>query len=130
MGSTCNLVNNMITLAVMQVAAEGLTLGIKAGLDLDALMEAESKGILGSQREGLERSVFLWNFEPPSFRQVLARKDIALANELARKLNVPMPVANIVEQLSIQCGNRSWENMDTHVIYRLQEKVAGVEIRS
>ena len=63
-------------------------------------------------------------------RQELARKDIALVNELARELNVPMPVANIVEQLSIQCGNRSWGNMDTHVIYRLQEEAAGAEIRS
>ena len=43
--------------------------------------------------------MFPGKFEPPSFRQALARKDIALANELARELNVPMPVANIVEQL-------------------------------
>ena len=130
MGSTCKLVNNMITLAVRQVVAEGLTLGMKAGLDLDALMEAGSRGILGSQREGLERTVFLGKFAPPSFRQALARKDIFLANELARELNVPMPVANIVEQVSIQCGNRGWGDMDTHVIYRLQEEAAGVEVRS
>ena len=130
MGSTCKLVNNMITLAVRQVVAEGLTLGIKAGLDLDALMEAGSRGILGSQREGLERTVFLGKYDPPSFRQALARKDVSLANELARELSVPMAVANFVEQISIQCGNRGWGNMDTHVIYRLQEEAAGVEIRS
>lgn len=129
MGSTCKLVNNMITLAVRQVVAEGLTLGMKAGLDLDALMEAGSRMILGTQREGLERTVFRGEFEPPSFRQALARKDIGLANELARELSVPMPVANIVEQVAIQCGNRGWGDLDTHVIYRLQEIAAGVEIR-
>ncbi len=128
-GSVCKLVNNMITLAVRQVVAEGLTLGMKAGLDLDALIEAGSRGILGSQREGLERTVFAGKFEPPSFRQALARKDIALANELARELSVPMAVANHVEQVSIECGNRGWGDMDTHVIYRLQEEAAGVEIR-
>ena len=130
MGSVCKLVNNMITLAVRQVVAEGLTLGVKTGLDLDALMEAGSRGILGSQSEGLERTVFLGKYDPPSFRQALARKDISLANELARELSVPMPVANIVEQISIQCGNRGWGDKDTHVIYRLQEEAAGVEIRS
>ncbi|MXX92972.1 MAG: NAD(P)-dependent oxidoreductase [Chloroflexi bacterium] len=130
MGSTCKLVNNMITLAVRQVVAEGLTLGMKAGLDLDALMEAGSRSILGTQKEGLERTVFLGKYDPPSFRQALARKDISLASELARELSVPMPVANIVEQISIQCGNRGWGDMDTHVIYRLQEEAAGVEIRS
>ena len=129
MGSACKLVNNMITLAVRQVVAEGLTLGMKAGLDLDALMEAGSRMILGTQREGLERTVFRGEFEPPSFRQALARKDIALANELARELSVPMPVANIVEQVAIQCGNRGWGDLDTHVIYRLQEVAADVEIR-
>ena len=85
MGSVCKLVNNMITLAVRQVVAEGLTLGMKAGLDLEALMEAGSRMILGTQREGLERTVFRGEFEPPSFRQALARKDIGLANELARE---------------------------------------------
>ena len=130
MGSTCKLVNNMVTLAVRQVVAEGLTLGMKAGLDLDALMEAGSRGILGIQREGLERTVFLGKYDPPSFRQALARKDISLANELARELNVPMPVANLVEQIGIQCGNRGWGDMDTHVIYRLQEDAAAVEIRA
>lgn len=130
MGSTCKLVNNMITLAVRQVVAEGLTLGMKAGLDLDALMEAGSRHILGTQKEGLERTVFQGKYDSPSFRQALARKDISLANELARELNVPMPVANLVEQLSIQCGNRGWGDLDTHVIYRLQEEEAGVEIRA
>ena len=130
MGSTCKLVNNMITLAVRQVVAEGLTLGLKAGLDLDSLMEAGNRMVLGHQKEGLEKTVFRGQFDPPSFRQALARKDIGLANELGRELSVPMPVANLVEQISIQIGNRGWGNMDTHVIYRLQEEMAGVEIRS
>ena len=129
MGSVCKLVNNMITLAVRQVVAEGLTLGIKAGLDLNALMEAGARGVLGHQREGLERTVFRGEFDPPSFRQALARKDIGLANELGRELNVPLPVANIVEQNSIQCTNRGWGDLDTHIIYRLQEYSADVEIR-
>ena len=130
MGSTCKLVNNMITLAVRQVVAEGLTLGIKAGLDLDALMESGSRRTLGTQKEGLERTVFQGKYDPPSFRQALARKDQSLANELARELNVPTPVANIVEQLAIQCRNQGWGDMDTHIIYRLQEQAAGVEIKS
>ena len=129
MGSVCKLVNNMITLSVRQVVAEGLTLGIKAGLDLNALMEAGSRGILASQREGLERTVFLGKYHPPSFRQALARKDIALANQLARELNVPMPVANLVEQIAIQCTNQSWQDMDTHIIYHHQQQLSNTQIR-
>ena len=130
MGSVCKLAVNMMTLGVRQVVAEGLTLGIKAGLELPALMEAGSRGVLGYQREGLEKTVFRGEFEPPSFRQALAHKDIGLATELGREVRVPLPVANIVEQLAIQCANRGWGDKDTHVIYRLQEDAAGVELRS
>ncbi len=130
MGSVCKLVLNMMTLSVRQVAAEGLSLGVKAGLDLPALMEAGSRGVLGYQREGLERTVFRGQYEPPSFRQALAHKDIGLANELGREVRVPLPVANIVEQLAIQCGNRGWADLDTHVIYKLQEDAANVDLRT
>ena len=130
MGSVCKLVINMMVLAEMQVVAEGLTLGMKAGLELPALMEAGSRGLLGRHRKGLERTVFRGLFEPPSFRQALARKDIGLATELGRELNISLPVVNMVEQLFIQCTNRGWGDLDTHVIYRLQEDAAGAEVRS
>ena len=39
-------------------------------------------------------------------------------------------MANILEQISFQCGNRGRGEMDTEVIYRLQEEAADVEIRS
>ena len=130
MGSICKLVNNMMTLAVRQVVAEGLTLGMKADLELPALMDAGSRGLLSYQRKRLEETVFLGTFEPPSFRQALARKDIGLAAELGRELEVPLPVVNLVEQLAIQCSNRGWGDLDTHVIYRLQEEAADVEVRS
>lgn len=129
MGSTCKLVNNMITLAVRQIIAEGLTLGLKAGLDLTSLMESGSRTVLGYQSEGLEKTVFKGQYEPASFRQALALKDITLANELGRDLDVPMPVANLVEQISTTVRKRGWGNLDTHVIYRLQEELSGVKIR-
>ena len=129
MGSICKLVINMMVLAEMQVVAEGLTLGIKAGLELPALMEAGDRGLLGRHRKGLERTVFRGQFELPSFRQALARKDIGMATDLGRELNVSLPVVNVVEQLYIQCANRGWGDLDTHVTYRLQEDASGVEVR-
>ncbi len=97
---------------------------------VEVMMEIGSRGLLGSQREGLERTVFSRNYDPSPIRQARARKDISLANELAREMKVPMPVANIVEKTSIQWGNRGRGEMDTEEIYRPQEEAAGVEIRS
>jgi 3-hydroxyisobutyrate dehydrogenase len=80
--------------------------------------------------EGIARTVFQGQFEPASFALALSRKDIGLATELGREFNVPMPVANLVEQIAIQGMNRGWGDKDSSVTFLLQEEVAGVEVRA
>jgi 3-hydroxyisobutyrate dehydrogenase len=60
----------------------------------------------------------------------LARKDIALANELGREFQVPMPIANLAEQIAIHGLNRGWGDKDSSVTFLLQEEAAGVEVRA
>ncbi len=129
MGLACKLVNNMMAFGMGQIIAEALTLGIKAGVDLDTLMESGSGGVFGSRRRGLERTVFSGDFDTPSFTLALALKDVSLANEMARDVRVPMPMTNLAEQLLIQCMNRGWAGKDFTVAFRLQEEAAGVEVR-
>ncbi len=45
----CKLVNNMMSFAIQQLVAEGLTLGLQAGVDLDVLMDTGSRGLLGAR---------------------------------------------------------------------------------
>jgi 3-hydroxyisobutyrate dehydrogenase len=80
--------------------------------------------------EGFVRTVFKGEYEPAGFALSLARKDIGLATELAKEFDVPMPVANLAEQMAIQAMNRGWADQDSTVIVRLQEEMAGVEIRA
>jgi 3-hydroxyisobutyrate dehydrogenase len=89
-----------------------------------------SRGLLGSRQELLAQTVFRGQFEPPSFTLALSRKDVGLATELGRQTNVPMPVANLVEQLLVQGINRGWAEQDYTVAFRLQEDVAGVQVRA
>lgn len=128
-GCVCKLVHNMMSFAMGQVVAEGLTLGAKAGVELEALLESGSRGLLGSRHELLAHTVFRGQFEPPSFPLALSRKDVGLATELGRQTNVPMPVANLVEQLLVQGINRGWAEQDYTVAFRLQEDMAGVQVR-
>ena len=90
MGSTCKLVNNMITLAVRQVVAEGLTLERKSwprSRCPDGSRKQDdtrhSKRRIRANR--LPRQIRLRHHSVKHWR----RKDISLANELARELNVP-----------------------------------------
>ena len=132
-GSVAKLVHNMIGHSVRQAIAEGLTLGVKAGVEPEALWECVRRGSLGRMRvlhEGLVRTMFRGEFEPASFALNLAYKDISLATELAREYDVPMPMSTLAEQIAMQAMNRGWAEHDSSVTVRLQEEQAGVEVRA
>ena len=132
-GSICKLVHNMVGHSVRQAIAEGLTLGVKAGVEPEALWEGMRRGSLGRMRilhEGLVRTMFRGEFEPASFALELAHKDISLATELAREYSVPMPLATLSEQVAMQAMNRGWKDRDSSVTVLLQEEQAGVEVRA
>ena len=132
-GSICKLVHNMVSQGVRQAIAEGLTLGVKAGVDAEPLWEAVRRGALGRMaglHAGLPSTVFRGRFEPADFALALSRKDVGLATELGREYNVPMPVAAFVEQQAIEGMNRGWADKDSSVLFLLQEEAAGVEVRA
>ena len=128
--SVCKLVNNMMSFVMGQVIAEGLTLGLKAGVDLDVLMDTGSRGLLGTRQELFSQTVFQGQFQPPSFTVGLYLKDVGLATELGREFNVPMAMANLAEQLLRQCINKGWADDDYTKTFLLQEEAAGVEVRA
>ncbi|MGE3537655.1 MAG: NAD(P)-dependent oxidoreductase [Candidatus Tectimicrobiota bacterium] len=132
-GSVAKLVHNMIGHGIRQAIAEGLTLGVKAGVDAVALWECVRRGAVGRMsglHEGIPRQVFTGQFDPPTFALALARKDIALATELAREYDVPMPVANLAEQIAMQGMVRGWGDRDSNVTFLLQEEAANVQVRA
>ena len=66
-GSVAKLVHNMIGHGVRQAIAEGMTLGVKAGVDTEALWQCIRRGSLGRMNvlhEGFVRSVFKGEYEP------------------------------------------------------------------
>ncbi len=132
-GSVCKLVHNMIGHGVRQAIAEGVTLGVKAGVEAEAVWECARRGALGRMlglHVSIPQTVFRGEYEPATFALALSRKDVGLATELGREFNVPMPVANIAEQIAIEGMNRGWGDKDSSVTFILQEEAAGVEVRA
>jgi 3-hydroxyisobutyrate dehydrogenase-like beta-hydroxyacid dehydrogenase len=132
-GSVCKLVHNMVGHSVRQAIAEALTLGVKAGVDAEAVWECIRRGALGRMHylhEGMPKTVLRGTYGPPMFSLALARKDIQLATELGREYSVPMPMTNLAEQIAIEAMNRGWGGLDNNVVFRLQEEAAGVEVRA
>jgi 3-hydroxyisobutyrate dehydrogenase len=133
-GCVCKLVHQMIGCGVTQAIAEGLSLGVKAGVDVTVVWEAVRRGLVGRMHmlhEQLPQTVFPGTYEPANFTLTLLRKDIGLATALGREHSLPLPVSSLVEQIIIQAVNRGWgERSGYTATYQLQEEAAGVSLRA
>ena len=132
-GSVCKLVHNMVGHSVRQSLAEGFTLAVKAGVEPEALWECMrhgSTGRMSALHDTIPKKVFSGNFTAPSFTLGLGYKDIKLATDLGRELNVPLPVAGIAMDVSTRAMNRGWSEEDVIASFKLQEEAACVEVRS
>jgi len=132
-GTIAKLVHNMISIVSRHLIAEGFTLGVKAGVKPEALLEAIRGASFG---QGLILShmipdvVFKGDFDSVRFALKLARKDIGLATALAREYDVPMPMAALGEQVMMEAMARGWGDKDSTAPWLLQEEAARVQVRA
>jgi 3-hydroxyisobutyrate dehydrogenase-like beta-hydroxyacid dehydrogenase len=132
-GTIAKLVHNMISICTRGVIAEGFTLGVKAGVTPEALLEAIRGASYGQGymlSHMLPEAIFKGDFDTVRFALKLARKDVGLATELARELDVPMPMAALHEQTMIEALARGWGDKDSLSPWMLQEEAAGVKVRA
>jgi 3-hydroxyisobutyrate dehydrogenase len=129
-GSVAKLVHNCAGYAVQTALAEVFTMGVKAGVEPLALWAAVRQCSLGRSRtfDRLADQFLPGKFEPPAFALKLAHKDVTLATELAREVNVPMRIASLVHAEMTEGLNRGWGHMDSRAPMMLQEERAGVKI--
>ena len=130
-GSIAKLVHNLSGYIIQTALAETFTMGVKAGLEPDALWEAVRQGALGRRRtfDTLQRNFLPQRFDPPDFALELARKDVALACEVGREFEVPMKLAHVTLAEMTEAMNRGWQRRDSRVAMTLQTERAGVEIK-
>ncbi len=133
-GCVCKLVHQMINSTISQAIAEGLTLGVKAGVDVKTLWECVRRGMVGRMHvlhAQVPQHVFRNDFSTDTFPLKLLRKDVGLATALARETSVPLPLASIAEQHLVAALNRGWGELAAYTVaFRLQEEAAQVELRA
>jgi 3-hydroxyisobutyrate dehydrogenase len=129
-GTVAKLVHNTAGFAIRAALAEVFTLGVKAGVEPLVLWQAVRQGAFGRKRtfDRLAEQFLPRLFDPPAFALKLAHKDVTLATELGRELNVPLRIAGLVHEELTEALNRGWGERDAHVAMLLQEERAGVNI--
>jgi len=124
------IVNNVMTMGNVAVAAEAMVLGVKAGMDPQRLFEILSTSG-GRSHHFLKRfpNVLAGDFAP-RFSIALSRKDLGLAARLAESLGVPMLTTAIVRQVYEAAAAAGLDGQDMAAVTALFERWAGVEVRS
>jgi len=98
-GQAAKAVNQVIICGYYSSVAEGLALGVRAGLDPKRLVEALSGGAAQSWVLANRSGRMIEGRYPPGFRLALHRKDLAIALELASSLGLRLPVAQLTAGL-------------------------------
>jgi 3-hydroxyisobutyrate dehydrogenase-like beta-hydroxyacid dehydrogenase len=123
-GTVAKLVNNMMAFCNAAAAAEGLMLGVTAGLDPAKLIQviANASGNSNAFKSFSERAM-KGVFSPPSFALNLAHKDLHLALELADELGVPLPQGSATHNLQRMARGMGLGPDDSSAILRVYETV-------
>lgn len=98
-GQAVKAVNQVILAGTYLGVAEGIVLAVKAGLDVEQVIEALSGGAAQSWVLANRAQRMLDNEYPLGFKLALHRKDLAIALDLAARVGAGLPVSALAAQL-------------------------------
>jgi 3-hydroxyisobutyrate dehydrogenase-like beta-hydroxyacid dehydrogenase len=102
-GLTAKLVHNQLLYTTLEAIAESFAMGVKAGLAPETLLKVVRDGAYSNLLNMLPRAVTGGDFKWADFGMGhITRKDQMVANQYGRELDVPQPLANLVEQKMIE----------------------------
>lgn len=126
-GQLTKAINQVIIAGTYAAVAEGVALGLAAGLEMEAALQAISGGAAGSWVLANRSGNMVRGAYPLGFRTRLHRKDLGIALGAARELGVPLPIAAWVEQLETGLIGRGYGDEDVSNIARAVREAAGLE---
>lgn len=125
-GQLTKAINQVIIAGTYAAVAEGLTIGLAAGLDLEAVQSAVAGGAAGSWVLSNRAQNMIRNRYPLGFRTRLHLKDLGIALDAARELGASLPVAAYVAQLETSLVGRGYGDEDVSNLARVVREQAGL----
>ena len=127
-GGFVKLANQIIVAINLTAIGEALTLGTRAGIDLERMIAALSGGLAGSRCLEQKKPNYLSHTYNPGFKIDLHFKDLGLIMEAARALNVPLPTTAVVQELFTALRVKGRGGLDHSGVITLLEDLANVRV--
>ena len=120
-GQLAKMVNQICIAGLVQGLSEGVNFGMKAGLDMAAVIEVVSKGAAGSwQMENRHKTMIAGKFDF-GFAVDWMRKDLGICLAEANNNGASLPITALIDQFYAdvqKMGGRRWDT--SSLIARLQ----------
>ena len=126
-GQVTKAINQIIISGTYLTVAEGISLGMKAGLDMQKVIEAISGGAASSWVLHNRAINVVNNSYPLGFRLKLHHKDLRIALEAASELKVTLPATALVAQIENGLIARGYGDDDISAIGRAIREQSGLE---
>ncbi len=126
-GQITKAINQIVVAGTYWSVAEGVALGLKAGLDMEKVVGAVGGGAAGSWAMANRSGNMIKNDYPLGFRVRLHRKDLNIALEVARELGVVLPVSAYVEQIETSLITRGHGDEDVSAMARSVREQSGID---
>lgn len=131
-GEVVKLVNNLILGVTVCALAEGLVLGVKAGVDPGRLFKALSQGSANSfaLQNHFRKFVYKGKLEEGVFPVQYILKDLDLVLKTAERFHVPQYFGALASQSYQHAVAAGHGNRYYPVVVKVLEELTGVEVRA
>jgi 3-hydroxyisobutyrate dehydrogenase len=126
-GQLTKCINQIICGINFLSVAEGMALGMKAGLDMDKVLAAIRGGAAGSWVLTNRAENMLKNQYPLGFKVGLHRKDLGYVLEVGRKVGASLPATALVAQLEDGLIGQGFGDEDASSVARAIRKLSGID---
>ena len=128
-GHAMKCLNNLVTAINFVAVTEGLAIGKRYGLDPAAMVDVldQSTGMSWISRTHIRQRVLSRSFDDP-FKLALMLKDIGIATQLARSVDVPAPLSALHQELWRAAAADAAPDASVSELARWIERLAHTEI--
>jgi 3-hydroxyisobutyrate dehydrogenase-like beta-hydroxyacid dehydrogenase len=116
-----------LSLAVQMLAfSEGVLLAEKSGISREVAVDVLTHSAVASPMIQYRGPFVLQQPEEAWFDVNMMQKDMLLAMDLGRKLNVPVPTAAVANEFLTAARGMGWEKLDFAVVFDVLARMSGI----
>jgi 3-hydroxyisobutyrate dehydrogenase-like beta-hydroxyacid dehydrogenase len=127
-GSYTKLANNIMSAINLISFTEAVTMATKAGIDPEIFVKVVNGGGARSGQVDNKAPKILNRDFTPHFMTKLIHKDLGLATDVAKELEVSVPVLAIVKEIFQMAKSKGYGSEDMSAVIKCYEEWAGVTV--